>query len=421
MDIFTLIIISFIIGLNLYIYKKKSYEKNFFIVSTIFLIIYILFSTIIYFNNVSNNFDHGILFGNIANNHFCDEYKYYIDSDILLNHLKNGEYTSWINKELPIYEFIDTEGHASYGNYNIFVIMLTFLKLIGINSTLNLILIKLLVYIPTSIYLYKLSRLYLNEKFSLISLGIFSSLPGYILCNSLLMRDNIIIALIIILFYYILSKRINLKSILLILFTSMLLLKFRSYSILVIIACIVFTFKNNKYIFNFIDLIYLTLIITTIYFFINFKFELQHSNEFFSFFQITHLQENFIAQFGNGFSMIINFFSQVVIHIIYDPLLLNFLNSGLIYLITYSLGNILGNILTIICSLSFIYFIIKIKDKKAIYLFKFTMYFTLLTGLIVLAKDLFIINRIALMWLPLFIIILLYTINEIRNKYFLSK
>ena len=51
-----------------------------------------------------------------------------------------------------------------------------------------------------------------------------------------------------------------------------------------------------------------------------------------------------------------------------------------------------------------------------IYLFKFTAYFTILTGLIVLAKDLFIIHRITLMWLPLFIIILLYSINEIKNK-----
>ena len=58
----------------------------------------------------------------------------------------------------------------------------------------------------------------------------------------------------------------------------------------------------------------------------------------------------------------------------------------------------------------------KIKDSKLIYLFKFTAYFTILTGLIVLAKDLFIIHRITLMWLPLFIIILLYSINEIKNK-----
>ena len=114
--------------------------------------------------------------------------------------------------------------------------------------------------------------------------------------------------------------------------------------------------------------------------------------------------------------MLINLFVQLVIHVIYDPPLLNFMTSGLVYLILYSLGNILGVILSVVSCLAFVYFIIKVKDKKAISLFKFTAYYTVLNGLVVLAKDLFIINRIALMWLPLFIIILLYSINNFINK-----
>lgn len=416
MSIFTPLIIIFILLLNYYLYKKNSYSKSFFLLSSSFLIIYVLVSIIIYYNNLSQGFDHGILFGNVSNNHFCDEYKYYVDSDILLNHFNNGDFSAWLHKELPIYEFVDAEGHASYGNYNIFVILLTFFKGIGIKSALDLILIKLLIYIPTSIYLYKLSKIYLSEKLSLISLGIFSLLPGYILCNSLLMRDNIIIGIVIILFYYILSKKINYKSLILIFLLSMLLLKFRSYSFLVIIACIIFTFKNDKSIFGVKDIIYFIAIIATIYFFVNFNFQLQHSNAFFSFFQITYLQELFSEQFGNGLTMIINLFYQLVIHILYDPPLLGFLKSGLLYLFLYSLGNILGTILSIVSCLAFVYFAIKINNKKAVLLFKFTSYFTILTGLIVLAKDLFIINRIALMWLPLFIIILLYTGNELINK-----
>ena len=416
MSIFTPLIIIFILLLNYYLYKRNSYSKSFFLLSSSFLIIYTLFSIVIYYNNLSNGFEHGILFGNVANNHFCDEYKYYIDSDILLNHLKNGDISEWLHKELPVYEFVDPEGHASYGNYNIFVILLTFLKGIGIKSTLDLILIKLFVYIPTVIFLHKTSRLYLNEKLSLISVGIFSLLPGYILCNSLLMRDNIVICLVSILIYYILAQKINYKSIILILLVAMLLLQFRSYLFLVLIACIIFTFKNNKRILSFIDIVYFIAIIATIYFFVNFNFQLQHSNTFFSFFQITHLQDVFTAQFGTGPNMIINLFSQLIIHIIYDPPLLSFLTTGLLYLVLYSLGNILGTILTVICCLAFVYFVIKIKDKKAIFLFKFIAYFTVLTGLIVLAKDLFIINRIALLWLPLFIIILLYVGNTIINK-----
>ena len=416
MSIFTPLIIILILLLNYYLYKRNSYSKSFFLLSSSFLIIYALFSIIIYYNNLSHGFEHGILFGNVANNHFCDEYKYYIDSDILLNHLKNGDISAWLHKELPVYEFVDAEGHASYGNYNIFVILLTFLKCIGIKSTLDLILIKLFVYIPTAIFLYKTSRLYLNEKLSLISVGIFSLLPGYILCNSLLMRDNIVICLVCILIYYILAQKINYKSIILILLVAMLLLEFRSYLFLVLIACIIFTFKNNKRILSFMDIIYFIAIIATIYFFVNFNFQLQHSNAFFSFFQIKHLQDIFTAQFGSGPNMIINLFYQLILHVIYDPPLLSFLTTGLVYLVLYSLGNILGTILTVICCLAFVYFVIKIKDKKALLLFKFTAYFTVLTGLIVLAKDLFIINRIALLWLPLFIIILLYVGNHIINK-----
>lgn len=416
MSVFTPLVIIFILLLNYYLYKKNSYSKNFFYLSSIFLIIYIITTILIYYNNLSNGFEHGILFGDVLNSHFCDEYKYYVDSDILLNHLRSGEITQWINKELPIYEFVDFSGHASYGNYNIFVILLTILKSIRINSTLDLILIKLIVYIPTSIYFYKLSKIYLSEKLSLISLSLFSLLPGYILCNSLLMRDNIIIGMIVIIFYYIFSRKINYKSIILILLISLLLLEFRSYLILVIIATLLFTFKNSKSIFKFNDLIYFMAIIGTIYFFVNFNFQLNHSNTFFSFFQITYLQEIFKMQFGTGISMLFKLFYQLTLHIIYNPPYLNFLSSGLIYLILYSIGNIVGTILTLICCLAFIYFIIKIKDSKLIYLFKFTAYFTILTGLIVLAKDLFIIHRITLMWLPLFIIILLYSINEIKNK-----
>ena len=416
MSVFTTLVIIFILLLNYYLYKKNLYSKSLFYLSSIFLIIYIITTILIYYNNLSNGFEHGILFGNVANNHFCDEYKYYMDSDILLNHLKNGEINAWLHKELPIYEFTDPNDHASYGNYNIFVIFLTLLKAIGIKSTLDLILIKLVVYIPTLIFLYKTSKLYLNEKLSLLSVGIFSILPGYILCNSLLMRDNIVICLISILIYYILSQKINYKSLILILIVSMLLFKFRSYSLLVIIACIIFTFKNNKQILSFIDIFYFIAIVTTIYFFVNFNFQENHSNVLFSLAQITYLQEIFTTHFGSGVNMLINLFTQLIIHIIYDPPLLGFLNTGLIYLILYCIGNILGTILTIASCIYFIYFIIKIKDKKSIFLFKFTAYFTILTGLIVLSKDLFIINRIALLWLPLFIIILLYVLNDILNK-----
>lgn len=414
MTITTFIILISIFLINYLVYKKNLIPKKLFIISSIFMMIYIIIAILIYYNNIKSGYTTGILFGDVFNTHFCDEYKYNIDSEILLSHLRNGDFTAWINHQLPLYEYVDPSSHASYGNYNIYVIILTFLKLIGITSVLDLILLKILFYIPTVYFLYKLSNIYLNENYSLISVIIFSLLPGYILTNTLIMRDNIIILLIISLLYLILSKAKSLKSILLYILLTLCLLKFRSYSILVFIATIIFTFKNDKHIFTLKDLLYLVVIISTLYFMVNFNFELKHSNEFFSFFQIKALQDSFRTNFGTGLSMIIKVFYQLVIHIIYDPFYFNFLNSKLLYLILISLGNILGTLLSTLFAIDYIYSILKFKDRKIVHLLKFTTYFTLLTGLVVLSKDLFIINRVALMWLPLFIIIILYIIQHFR-------
>ncbi|MDD7683510.1 MAG: hypothetical protein PUJ05_11295, partial [Clostridium sp.] len=82
-----------------------------------------------------------------------------------------------------------------------------------------------------------------------------------------------------------------------------------------------------------------------------------------------------------------------------------------LYLILFSLGNILGTILTIIFGIKLLISILINKKNSLTYLFKFSMYFTLLCGLLVLCKDAFIINRVALMWMPLYIIILLLPIK----------
>lgn len=409
MTIFSFLIIACLLLLNFYLYKKNYISKNLFYISTIFIILYIITAISIFYNNIANGFSNGILFGDIESNHFCDEYKYYIDSEILLNHLKNGGFYQWINKQLPIYEFIDPEGHPSYGNYNIFVILLTFLRMIGINSPLDFVLIKLFIYIPTYIYLHKLSRLYLNDKFSLISVTLFSILPGYILTNSLLMRDNIILFLTIAILYYILSKNYNFKVIIPLL---IILLFFRSYLILIFISTLIFTFKNAKKIINFLDIAYVVIIIATIYFFTNYNFNIAHSNIFFSFYQIQALQENFVSWYGTGISMLIKLFLLTAVQIILDPLFINFLSSGLIYLWLTSLGNILGIFVSISFSIIFLVLCFTNKDSKIKHLQKFTFYFTLLNALLLMSKDSYIINRLALMWLPLFIIILLIPFNK---------
>ena len=411
MSIFTPFIIVSLMLLNYLLYRKKIYDKKLYITTSIFILIYTIVAISIYYINLHNGFEYGIIYGDLLGNHFCDEYKYYTDANILYNHLKNGEFSSWINKTLPIYEFIDSSGHPSYGNYNSYVILLTILKFIGIHSALDFILIKLFVYIPTAIIIFKLSRLYLNEKKSLIVLIIFSALPGYILSNSLLMRDNIILLLSCIVIYYILCKKINL---LILIPTILLLIGFRSYLILVFAACLVFTFRNNKKLISKYDLIYLVLILMAIYLISNFNFNLEHSNIFFSYYQITDLQEKFISLYGSGILGIAKLLILTLIHIIIDPVLINFLTSGNLYFILFSLGNILGSLLSIIFALKYLLLSIKLfklPNEKYIFLMKFTAYFTMLTSFIVMSKDGYIINRIALMWLPLFIIILLIPFN----------
>ncbi|MEN8077369.1 hypothetical protein ABFP60_10420 [Clostridioides difficile] len=413
MTIFSFLIIACLLLLNFYLYKKNFISKNLFYISTSFIVLYIIIAISVFYNNIANDFSTGILFGDVENNHFCDEYKYNIDSQILLNHFKNGEFSQWLHKELPLYEFVDPQGHPSYGNYNIFVIMLTLLRMIGVNSPLDFILIKLFIYIPTYIYLFKLSKIYLNEKLSLISVALFSILPGYILTNSLLMRDNIILFLMIVALYYILSKNYNFKILIPIL---ILLLFFRSYLIPIFIATIIFTYKNNKKIISVLDFIYIGIIIGTIYFFTNYNFNLEHSNIFFSFYQIQALQDNFVAWYGTGIPMLLKLFFLTAIQIILDPLFINFLSSGLIYLWLTSVGNIIGIFVSISFSIIFLVLCFTNKDSKIKHLQKFTFYFTLLNALLLMSKDSYIINRLALMWLPLFIIILLIPFNRKRTS-----
>lgn len=416
MSIFTPFIIISLMLLNYLLYRKKIYDKKLYITTSIFILIYTIVSISIYYINLHNGFEYGIVYGDLLGNHFCDEYKYYTDANILYNHLKNGEFSNWINRTLPIYEFIDSSGHPSYGNYNSYVILLTMLKFIGIHSALDFILIKLFVYIPTALIIYKLSKLYLNEKKALITLIIFSALPGYILSNSLLMRDNIILLLSFIVIYYIFCKKINL---LILIPAIILLIGFRAYLILVFAACLVLTFRNNKKLISKYDLIYVILILVAIYLIINFNFSLEHSNIFFSYYQIIDLQEKFISLYGSGILGIVKLIILTLIHIIIDPVLINFLTSGNLYFILFSLGNILGSLLSVIFAIKYLLLSIKLfklSNEKYIFLIKFTAYFTILTSFIVMSKDGYIISRIALMWIPLFIIILLIPFNYSYKK-----
>ena len=387
-------------------------NKQLFSIITIFLVIYISFSMLIYFNNLTKGYEYGILYGDILNSHFCDEYKYFVDSDILLNHLKSGEFINWVQGTLPTYEFIDISGHPSYGNYNIFVILLTILKAIGINSTLNLILFKLVFYIPTALMLYKLSKRFLSEKASMLSVILFSAFPGYLLTNTLLMRDNIIVFLVIAILYSLFNKKVNIK----VLIPSLvLLLFFRSYLVLVFAAAVFITYKNTDKLISLKDILFLVLSLVVIYIFTNFNFGLNHSNVFFSFYQIIALQENFASFYGTGIFSIIKLLISTCIQIVFVPLYTNFITSGYIYLAIFSISNIFKIVFSLLFGARFLTLIFEKPKKEIIHLMKFTFYFTLFTSLIVMAKDGYIITRITLIWMPLFIIITLLPCKFIKK------
>lgn len=412
MTIYTVIIIILLLLLNFYLYKRNYMNKQLFSTITVFLVIYIFGSMLIYFNNLNKGYEYGILYGDILNSHFCDEYKYFVDSDILLNHLKSGEFINWVQGTLPTYEFIDISGHPSYGNYNIFVILLTILKAIGINSTLNLILFKLVFYIPTALMLYKLSKRFLSEKASMLSVILFSAFPGYLLTNTLLMRDNIIVFLVIAILYSLFNKKVNIKVFIP---SLVLLLFFRSYLVLVFAASVFITYKNTDKLISLKDILFLVLSLVVIYIFTNFNFGLNHSNVFFSFYQIIALQENFASFYGTGIFSIIKLLISTCIQIVFVPLYTNFITSGYIYLAIFSISNIFKIVFSLLFGARFLTLIFEKPKKEIIHLMKFTFYFTLFTSLIVMAKDGYIITRITLIWMPLFIIITLLPCKFIKK------
>ena len=220
--------------------------------------------------------------------------------------------------------------------------------------------------------------------------------------------------LLIIILYYSLNKPINYKKLLLFL---LLIFPIRGYLPLILPVVLIFCYKNDEKIITVKDIFYFLIIIFTLLFFSNFKF---NNGELmilgFDDGQMANLQSALRDLYGSGITFVINIFVQTFIHIVVDPIFPEFLKSGSLYLILFSLGNILGTILTIIFGIKLLISILINKKNSLTYLFKFSMYFTLLCGLLVLCKDAFIINRVALMWMPLYIIILLLPIKLSKKK-----
>lgn len=409
MTVISIINTVLVILLSYFLFVIVLNNTRLFKLTLIFSLLYFIITVLIYNQNLSRGFENGILFGDVYGNYLSDEFRYFEDSKILYNHFINEGFMPLLKGTLPAWEYIDPHGSPGFGNYNFFVIILALLRLIGFSTIVEFISFKLLFYPITIFFLYKIFKLYLTEKTTIISLLVFSSLPGFILSNTLLMRDNIIFAFIFTTLYYILSKEhsIIVKTITLIILLLILLIV-RAYLAPILLVTIIFCYKNTEKIFSVRDIIFLIIIALALVFFTNFKFTNGQLMIFggFSDEQIRILQENFAAMYGSGISTIFNVFFLTLIHIFYVPPYISFMSSKLLYLIIFSLGNIVTTITSLIFIPSYLFLIIKNKSKEILYLLKFTFYFTFLSGLILVSKDGYIITRLSLMWTPLFILII---------------
>ena len=421
MKFFSIMNIIMVILLSYFLFIRILNNTKLFKLTIVLSLLYFIITILIYKQNLIRGFENGILFGDVYGNYLSDEFRYFEDSKILYNHLINEGFMPLINKTLPAWEYIDPHGSPGFGNYNFFVILLALLRLIGFTTIVEFISFKLLFYPITIFFLYKLFRIYLNEKTTLISLLIFSLLPSFLLSNTILMRDNIIFAFIFATLYYIFSKKDSLLvRIIALIILMLILLEVRAYLAPIFIATIIFCYKNSKKIFSYKDIIFLLIIALTLIFFTTYKFNNGELMIFggFSDEQIRILQENFRIMYGSGISTVFNVFILTLVHIFYVPPYISFMSSKLIYLIIFSLGNIVNTITSLVFIPSFLYLSVKNKSQNIIYLIKFTFYFTFLSGIMLISKDGYIIARLSLMWTPLFILIIAILIerSNILNK-----
>lgn len=421
MTVISIINIILVILLSYFLFVIVLNNTKLFKLTLILSLLYFVITVLIYNQNLSRGFENGILFGDVYGNYLSDEFRYFEDSKILYDHFINEGFMPLLKGTLPAWEYIDPHGSPGFGNYNFFVIILALLRLIGFSTIVEFISFKILFYPITIFFLYKIFRLYLTEKTTIISLLVFSLLPAFILSNTLLMRDNIIFTFIFATLYYILSKEhsIIVKTINLIILLLILLI-LRAYLAPILIVTIIFCYKNTKKIFSIQDIISLIIIALTLVFFTNFKFTNGQLMIFggFSDEQIRILQENFAAMYGRGISTIFTVFFLTLIHIFYVPPYISFMSSKLLYLIIFSLGNIVSTITSLIFIPSYLFLIIKNKSKEILYLLKLTFYFTFLSGLMLVSKDGYIITRLSLMWTPLFILIIAIFIEN--RKYLIN-
>ncbi len=241
----TLLLIFFILIINYYIFILFELPKKFLFVVYFIIGIYLAFIFLNDFNAKSLGFKEGIFYGKVdKKNKYYDSYNYYKDVIKLKTNIKT--------KGIINYILLKYKKDGYYGPYNIFVVLLTLISFIVGSNVIHLLIVKLIFTIFSIYFFVKISNLYLSEKNTIICMLLFYLFPENIYVNSLLMRDNIILFLVLF-SYYLAFFKINLLKFF---FIPLITISFvlRPYAIVLWLPILYFNLKdlkrNNKNLIN---------------------------------------------------------------------------------------------------------------------------------------------------------------------------
>ena len=408
----SLIVLMLLLLINHYIYIKYKYSKTLYVISIIFIIVNFIFIHLIYYNNLLLGYENGIVFGDKLGLLATDEYKYYMESEHLLHHLKySGGIDAYLRGDFETYPFkVDNK---PYGIYNEFVIVLGLLKYFGVTKLVDLIGIKLIFTVINTYLIYSIARKFLNEKSSYIAVIIANLAPAYILVNATLLRDNIILTFILGLIVLIIKREWNKVNIAWGIFLAIGLVIFRVYTLVAIIISIIFTIGKSDKLINKLDISFIVLYILGFIILDKFKISIP---------QIEYLQFNLHEYFGTGISGFIIFLYNTVKSIFVRGLFLNAIPTISIYVMMTFLGAVYYMVLIPIFIYKVIIVLLIKREISKVWLCKFTIYFTFINGIVLMLKDVMIPTRLSIMWYTFYIIIILLP-TEIKkdDRFIISK
>lgn len=193
-------------ALNLVTYYKLNINnKKFKYVSLFIICINIALIYVKYFNTIKIGFFDGLPLGSIGNGVYNDSYGYYYQSITLADLWMNGGFIAWITSNIPKF-------YVDRGIYNYFIVYNSIIRVLFGKDLITWMLIKYQSSIISISLMYCLSKNFVKEKYALVAILLFNFYPGYLIVNTDLMRDNIIVLFIILTFYLAIKNKNNAKK-----------------------------------------------------------------------------------------------------------------------------------------------------------------------------------------------------------------